>query len=48
MRKLIGVDPAMVAIIPAALRYHRFYPPSPRIRLDRKTGRSPKSIRTEF
>ena len=48
MRKLIGVDPAMVAIIPAALRYQRFYAPSPRIRLDRKTGRSPKSIRTEF
>jgi len=48
MRKLIGVDPAMIAIIPAALRYNRFYPPSPRIRQKRKKSRPLKSIRTEF
>lgn len=48
MRKLIAVDPAMIAIIPAALRYKRFYPPSPRLRETTKKTRPPRSIRTEI
>jgi len=47
MRKLIAADPAMVVIIPAALRYEAFYPPSPRIR-ERSTPPKPApSINTD-
>lgn len=28
LKKLVGADPAMIAIVPAALRYRHFYPPS--------------------
>lgn len=42
MRKLIAADPAMIAIIPAALRYHGFYPPSPKVR-ERRKQRTPTS-----
>lgn len=47
MRKLIGADPAMVAIIPAALRYRSFYPPSPGVREARKKAKPEKSISTD-
>jgi len=47
MRKLIAADPAMIAIIPATLRYGRFYPPSPPIRERSNQPKPAPSINTD-
>ena len=47
IRRLLAADPAMIAIIPTALRYQAFYPPLPQVRPLGKRSRRERSIHTE-